>query len=68
MKASYLEQTDYLTKWVELRAIPSAKAEDVATVFVEQIIPPRNAEQNNHRPRKRFRRGLNTSGNEKIRN
>ena len=29
---------DYLTKWVELRALPSGTAEDVAEFFVSQII------------------------------
>ncbi len=29
---------DYLTKWVELRAMPNGKADMVATFFVEQIV------------------------------
>jgi hypothetical protein len=29
---------DYLTKWVELRAMPTGKADMVATFFVEQIV------------------------------
>ncbi|KAI9560573.1 hypothetical protein GHT06_011521 [Daphnia sinensis] len=29
---------DYLTKWVEIRAMPNGKADKVATFFVEQIV------------------------------
>jgi hypothetical protein len=42
---------DYLTKWVELRAMPNGKADMVATFFVEQIATSWSAGVNNFRSR-----------------